>query len=102
MQTTALKRIEVLVDAPLARKVRARLDELGTTGYTVLPTVGGRGRSGPWWEDQVSGASNKLWFQIICTDKVADDVTEALAPFLEDYGLVLTISTVEVVRAGRF
>ena len=101
MQTVKRKFLRVLVDAPLAKKIAARLDREGTTGYTVIPAIGGRGRSGPWWEDQVSGV-NMVMFIIVAKPEVADKVLQALAPLLDDYGLVVTMHDVDVVRPERY
>ena len=40
------KRVEVIIEAPVERRLTDALESAGVTGYTVLPVLGGSGRSG--------------------------------------------------------
>jgi PII-like signaling protein len=103
MPTTVTRtRIEVLVDAPLVRRLVAAADEVGVSGWTVLPTVMGRGASGAWSDDELSGASAKQLFMTVTSADKADRLVTALAPLLDAYGLVLIVGEVQVVRGERF
>lgn len=101
-QTIRRRRIEVLVDAPLARRVIEAARASGITGWTMLPTLEGEGRGGHWSDDQLSGAQSKQLFLSVTTADKADAFTDAIAPLLDTYGLVLLLSDVDVVRAARF
>jgi nitrogen regulatory protein PII len=48
MQTHIAKRVEIVIEAPLERRLTETLTAAGVTGYTVLPVLGGSGRSGQW------------------------------------------------------
>lgn len=100
--TVTRKRIEILVDAPLVRRVTAAADAAGVKGYTLLPTLSGRGASGAWSEDQVSGAASKQVFMTVTSEEIAALLIASLVPLLDTYGLVLTVSAVEVVRGERY
>ncbi len=100
--TVPRQRIEVLVDAPLVRRVVEAAESVGATGYTLLPTLGGAGSQGHWSDDQISGADAKVMFLTITSDEKAEALTDALAPLLQDYGLILMVSPVNVVRGGKF
>lgn len=102
MQLVSRRRIEVLVDAPLARRVVAAAASAGVTGYTLLPTLGGSGEGGVWTDDQISGAEAKVMFLTVASAEKADALIEALAPLLESHGLILMISDVNVLRGGKF
>ena len=102
MRTVTRKRIEVLIDAPLVPLLAEAAEASGVTGYTVLPTLGGKGRSGIWREDQLTGAANKVMFVTIATEAKANALVDALTPLLDQYGIVLAIGDVQVVRGGRF
>ncbi|MCG6115335.1 MAG: transcriptional regulator [Mesorhizobium sp.] len=103
MTTTVSKiRIEILVDAPLVRRVTELAESAGVTGYTLMPTLAGSGSGGRWRDDQVSGAQAKLVFVTITGPRRAEALIEALKPVLDSHGLMLTKSTVEVVRGDRF
>lgn len=102
MQTFVRKKVELLADAPLARKLASRLDGLGITGYTVFQSIGGHGSSGTWWHDQVSDAGAKVLFKIVTSEAKADALIAALTPLLDEWGLILYVSTVEVIRGQKY
>lgn len=102
MQLVPRRRIEVLVDAPLVRRVLDAAMSAAVTGYTLLPTLGGAGEGGVWTDDQISGAEAKVMFLTVTSAEKADALIEALAPLLESHGLILMISDVDVVRGGKF
>lgn len=100
--TVQRRKIEILVDAPLVRRIVAAAEAAGVTGYTLLPTLGGAGQGGRWSDDQVTGAEAKVMFVTVTNDAKAAALTDALAPLLDSHGLILVASTVDVVRAARF
>ena len=102
MRTVTRKRIEVLTDAPLVPLLAKAAAASGITSYTVLPTLGGKGRRGTWREDQLTGAASKVMFVTIATEAKANALVDALTPLLDQYGILLTIGDVEVVRGERF
>lgn len=102
VNTIQRRKIEVLVDAPLVRRVVAAAEAAGVTGYTLLPTLGGAGHGGRWSDDQVTGAQAKVMFVTITNDAKAAALTDALAPLLESHGLLLVSGVVDVVRAEKF
>lgn len=101
-ETFKRSRIEVLVDKPLVRTVAAASKEAGIKAYTLLPTLGGEGVHGVWEDDQLTGAQAKQVFLAVTTREKADRFVDILQPYLESHGLILLISTVEVVRANKF
>lgn len=100
--TVARRKIEILVDAPLAGRVIEAAEQSGITAHTLLPVLGGSGSHGSWSDDQLSGAASKVLFVAVTSRSKAEALVEALAPSLDDYGLVLMLSDVEVVRAGKY
>ena len=69
------RRIEILVDRPLLRRVTAAADAAGVTNYALLPTLGGRDGADIWSQDQLTGATDRILF----TTVLAADKAEALA-----------------------
>jgi hypothetical protein len=102
VETVQRRKIEILVDAPLVRRVVALAEAAGITGYTLLPTLGGAGHGGRWSDDQVAGADAKLMFVTITNDAKANALTDALAPLLQSHGFLLVSGLVDVVRAEKF
>lgn len=103
MTTTVQRRkIEILVDMPLLRRVTEAAEAAGVSGHTLLPTLGGAGQAGSWSDDQITGAQAKAIFVTVTTAEKAQALIEALAPLLDSHGLLLMTSLVEVVRGGKF
>ena len=101
IETVIRKRIEILVDSPLVRRVTAAIEMAGISGWSVLPVTSGSGREGRWHEERVTGADKSLILSIASPEK-ASALAEALAPILTSHGLLLTMWDVEVIRGERF
>jgi PII-like signaling protein len=100
--TVTRKRVEILIDTPLAPRLIQAATDAGIAGYTLIPVQSGAGRGGAWRDDAVSGAQSKTIFLTIASEEKADRFVEALAPNLGAYGMLLTMADVEVVRGERF
>ena len=48
MQTHKAKRVEIIIEAVMEKRLTDALESAGVTGFTVLPVRGGSGRSGAW------------------------------------------------------
>jgi hypothetical protein len=96
------RRIEVLVDRPLAPLLAELARDSGITSYSLLPVLGGAGHNGAWTDEEISGAQAKLIFLTVASVEKTDRLVEQLAPLLDSHGLVLFLSTVDVVRGARF
>lgn len=102
-KTYARKRIEVLVDMPLLPRVEKIAADVGVKIFTVLPTRGGGGVEGRWFDDRVTGgAGTKVIFSTVTTEEKADMMIAQLEPLLDEYGIVLYRSEVEVIRSEKF
>lgn len=101
MQTVARKRIEILADAPLLPRLVAALEVCDIGGHTIFPVSAGVGRTGRWSEDGLTGTS-KLMLVAIASQEHAAALVDQLAPLLDSHRLLLTLSTVEVIRGDRF
>lgn len=101
--TFSRKKIEVLVDTPLLRRIQQLAADAGVSGYTLQRTVGGEGGQGRWRTEEVTGgAGSKLLFATIVDEEEAECFLTALEPLLTEYGLLVTVSSVEVIRGERF
>lgn len=101
VETLIRKRIEILADTPLVRRVTSAIDAVGITGWTILGVKSGSGRDGAWQEERVLGTDKSLILTIASQDKAAA-LAEALAPILSSHGLLLTMWNVEIIRGERF
>lgn len=100
--TARRKKIDILADRPLARRVIEVIERFGVTGHTVLAGLEGRGSTGSWSDDQIAGASAKCLIFTITTEARADEIVEALTPLLDSHGLRVWLTDVEVIRPERF
>ena len=101
IETVIRKRIEILVDSALVRRVTDAIDKAEITGWSVLPVTSGSGRDGRWREERVMGTDKSLILTISSIEK-AEVLVEVLAPMLNSHGLLLTMWDVEVIRGERF
>jgi len=96
------RRIEVLVDRPLAPLIIKAANLAGIAGYSLLPVVGGAGQNGSWSDEEISGAQAKLIFLTVTSQDKTDRLVEHLSPLLDSHGLMLFVGTVDVVRGVRY
>ena len=101
VSTTIRKRIEILTDTALLRRVTDAIDMAEIGGWTVTPVRSGKGSDGHWREERVTGTDKVLVLTIAPQDK-AMTLAEAIAPILSSHGLLLTMWDVEVIRGERF
>ena len=103
METHSAKRVEIIIERPLERRLRAALAEADITGYTIMHVRGGSGRSGEWTrEGQVSSAGGMLQFICIMHPDRLKALLEDVFPLVERHLGVVSITDCEVMRAERF
>lgn len=101
IETVIRKRIEILTDTQLQKRVTNAIDKAGITGWTIVPVTSGKGREGPWREERVMG-TDKVFVLTIAAEDRAMALAEDLAPMLTKYGFILSMWDVEVIRGERF
>jgi nitrogen regulatory protein PII len=103
METHDAKRVAIIIEQMMERRLTQAIQKAGVTGYTILPVLGGSGRSGEWSRSgQVSRASGMV--QVICVirpDRL-DALLEAAFSVVERHIGVVTVSDCQVLRAERF
>ncbi|HDR29991.1 P-II family nitrogen regulator [Rhodovulum sp.] len=103
MQTHAAKRVEIIIEAPMERRLTAALREAGVTGYTVLPVLGGIGRSGEWSrEGQVGRAGGMVAVVCLIRPERQDALLDAAFAVVERHIGVVSVTDCQVLRAERF
>jgi len=101
IETVTRKRIEVLTDKALAKRVTDAIERVGITGWTIVPVSSGKGREGAWREESVMG-TDKVFVLTIASEEKAQDFAESIAPMLDSLRLILTMWDVQVIRGERF
>jgi nitrogen regulatory protein PII len=97
------KRVEIIIEAVMERQIARALTEGGVTGFTVLPVLGGSGRSGAWSrEGQVSRAGGMIAVICLIAPARLDGLLQALFPVLDAHIGVVSVSDAQILRAERF
>jgi nitrogen regulatory protein PII len=103
MKTHQAKRVVITIEAIMQSRLTDAMEAAGVTGYSILPVLGGSGRSGAWSREGQIGRANGM-VQVICIIKPArlDGLLDAAFKVVDKHIGVVTISDVEVLRAERF
>ena len=102
MQTHTAKRVEIIIEAPMERRLTETLVKAGVTGFTVLPVLGGSGRSGQWTREGQVGRSGMVAFICILRPDRVDALLEAAFKVVERHIGVVSVTDCQVLRAERF
>ncbi|WP_213684909.1 transcriptional regulator [Roseicyclus sp.] len=103
MQTHKAKRVEITIESVMETRLTNALIKAGVTGFTVLPVLGGSGRSGQWTrEGQVSRAGGMVSVVCIIRPERLDGLLDAAFAVVDRHIGVVTVTDCEVLRAERF
>ena len=103
MQMHKAKRVVITIEAIMQKRLTNVIEKAGVTGYSILPVLGGSGRSGAWHRDTEVSRSGGM-VQVICIlrpDRL-DGLIEAAFSVVEKHIGVVTVTDCEVMRAERF
>ncbi|MEM8978389.1 MAG: transcriptional regulator [Pseudomonadota bacterium] len=103
MKTHKAKRVAIIIEAPMESRLTDALEKAGVTGYSILPVLGGSGRSGSWRRDgQVGRAGGMVQVVSIVKEERLETLLNAAFEMVEHHMGVVTVSDCEVLRAERF
>ena len=103
METHHAKRVTIIIEAPMRRRLEEAIDASGVTGYTVIPVLGGKGLSGRWdSEGQVGSYGDMVQFICIIRPERLETLLDTAYGLVEKYMGIVTVSDCEVLRAERF
>ncbi len=102
MTLSRKKKVEIVVEVSRARQLLRAIEELGATGYTVIPNVSGMGHQGKRGDSDIFGVFRNVLIILITTEKVAFKVIDRCQTLLENYTGIVYISDVEVIRDDHF
>jgi nitrogen regulatory protein PII len=97
------KRVEIIIEAVMERQICRALATEGVTGFTVLPVLGGSGRSGTWTrEGNVSRAGGMVAVVCLIAPGRLDGLLDSLFPLLDAHIGVVSVTDTHILRAERF
>lgn len=102
MQTHPAKRVEIIIEAPMERRLTEALLAAGVTGFTVLPVLGGSGRSGHWTREGQVGRSGMVAVVCLIRAERLDALLDAAFAVVERHIGVVSVTEAQVLRAERF
>ena len=88
----AVRRLEIVVDAPYCNEVTELLARHGLEGWTVLRGASGRGERGHRYGDEITGVSNNNVIITTCPPDDLTEIIEELRGVLERYGGMCLVS----------
>ena len=102
METHTAKRVEIVIEAPLERRLTDALTSAGVTGFTILPVLGGSGRSGKWSREGQVGRAGMVSVVCLIKPERLDGLLAAAFTVVEKHIGVVSITDAQVLRAERF
>jgi nitrogen regulatory protein PII len=103
MQLHKKKRIEIIIERPILRRMTDALDTSGVRGYTILPAHGGSGQDGAWERDGLVSAAGAMVAIICILDATnLEPVLDAIYAVVERQIGIVSVSDVEVIRSDHF
>ena len=102
MQTHPAKRVEIVIETPLEGRLTDALQSAGVTGYTVVPVLGGSGRSGQWTREGQIGRAGMVMVVCLIRPERLDPLLEAAFAVVERHIGVVSVTDTTVLRAERF
>jgi nitrogen regulatory protein PII len=102
MQTHKAKRVEITIEAVMQNRLTDALQAAGVKGFTILPVLGGAGRSGDWTREGQVGRSGMVQFVCIIRPERLDGLLDAAFAVVERHIGVVCVTDCDVLRAERF
>ncbi len=103
METHKAKRVEITIELVMQSRLTEALQAADVTGYTIIPVLGGSGRSGDWSRSgQVSRGQGMVQVICIIRPECLDKLLEAAFSVVERHIGVVSITDCDVLRAERF
>ena len=98
--STSPKLLTIICETDLERKLRDDVMALGAHGYTVTDA---RGRGAHGERDAAWSPSGNIRMEVICEDSVARAIAAHVKDaYFANFGVVLYMVDVEVLRDGKF
>jgi nitrogen regulatory protein PII len=103
MEKHDAKRVSITIESIMESRLRKALERAGVTGYSVLPVLGGSGRSGSWSRDDTfTRGGGMVEVNCIIRPEKLEGLLDAAFEVVDSHIGVVAISDCQVLRAERF
>ncbi|MFU8881286.1 MAG: P-II family nitrogen regulator [Rhodobacterales bacterium] len=102
MKTHKAKRVEITIEAVMQSRLTDAIAGAGVSGYTILPVLGGSGRSGDWTREGQVGRTGMVQVVCIIRPERLDALLDAAFAVVERHIGVVCVTDCLVLRAERF
>ncbi len=92
-----MKKVEIVIEAVMLEEIISIIDQAGAGGYTILPTVTGRGYRGYRSGFELTNVfQNAMVFTLVDEEK-ALIISQEVKKLIQDYAGVIIITDADVV-----
>lgn len=102
MEMHRRKRIEIIVEQSMLARVIEVIEQAGASGYTVVPTLAGKGRHGIRRDADVIGVFRNVLVIVVTNAEIAGKLVERAGALSRDVVQILLVSDVDVLRGEHF
>lgn len=100
MQTERRKLLTIVAEAALESRLVKDLERIGAHGHTITDA---RGRGSRGVRTAAWDSSGNIRVEVVCDVATAEAIaTEMRRQYYDNYAMVLFMSDVDVLRAGKF
>jgi PII-like signaling protein len=97
------KRLEIIIERMAEKRACRILEEIGVTGYTVIPAMAGFGNGNRWERDRdISHASDMVVIISITDEETVLSAMMKLKSLFDAHIGVFSVSDAGVMRPDRF
>lgn len=96
------KKVEIIVEVALAKRMQDKIEALGAKGYTVFPNLRGKGKWGERAKTGVFGVFENVMIVVIASPETARAILQAARELTAQGIGIAYMSDVEVVRDEHF
>ena len=92
-----MKKVEIVIEAVMLQQVLSVIDQAGAGGYTVLPSVTGRGHRGHRAGIGLSNVFHNAMVFTLVDEAAAAKISQGVKKLIQNYAGVIIISDADVV-----
>ncbi len=92
-----MKKVEIVIEAMMLDKVISIMDQAGVSGYTILPSVTGRGHRGHRTGFGFTDVFNNAMIFTLTDEAIALKISQEAKKLIQNYAGVVIISDADVV-----